>query len=386
VFDVVCLSHLRWDGVYQRPQHLMSRFARASSVLFVEEPMPTDGAPRVEVSRREDGLSIAVPRIPADAGPEETVALQRDMLDAVLDDRPPAPYVLWHYTPMTIAFSDHLRPLVRVFDCMDELSAFNGAPAEMLRREAELFAAADLVFTGGHRLWESKRDRHPQVHAFPSSVDVPHFARARTATAEPADQAAIPGPRLGYFGVIDERMDLELVAGIADAHPEWQLVMVGPVVKIDEADLPRRANIHYLGSKPYGELPGYVAGWDVALMPFALNASTEFISPTKTPEYLAAGRPVVSVPIADVVRPWGRDGHVSIATGADAFCAAVARHLAATPEEVAARVAAADEALAGLSWNRTWRRMLAMIEEVAAPRLVTRRDAPAAARVPSATA
>ena len=182
-----------------------------------------------------------------------------------------------------------------------------------------MLARADLVFTGGQSLYEAKRGQHPRVFAFPSSVDAAHFARARRATDDPADQAAIPHPRLGFFGVIDERMDLDLLAAIADARPDWHLVIIGPVVKVDPASYRERANIHYLGKKDYQELPGYLAGWDVALLPFAINESTRFISPTKTPEYLAAGKPVVSTPIRDVVRPYGMRGLVHIAATADDF-------------------------------------------------------------------
>jgi UDP-galactopyranose mutase len=248
---------------------------------------------------------------------------------------------------------------------MDELSLFRGAPPSLLERERRLLKRADLVFTGGQSLYEAKRERHPAVHAFPSSIDAGHFGRARRATAEPADQAAIPRPRLGYFGVIDERIDLDLLAAAADARPDWNWVMIGPVVKIDPATLPRRSNLHYLGMKDYADLPAYLAGWDVALMPFATNESTRFISPTKTPEYLAGGRPVVSTSIRDVVRPYGDLDLVAIADDPEAFVAAAERSLArfgpgeSEREEWLRRV---DAFLAGGSWDRTFRQMSDLID------------------------
>ena len=353
-FDIICLSHLRWDFVYQRPQHLMSRWAPERRVFFVEEPELGDGPPRLDIRTRADGVRVVIPRLPVGTGPAEADRAQRTLLDELLEDRAIQDYVLWYYTPMALGFTDHLRPVATVYDCMDELSAFAFAPPAMHAREAELIERADLLFTGGQSLYEAKRGRHPRVYAFPSSVDLDHFCRAREPLAEPPDQATVARPRLGYFGVIDERMDLDLLAGLAKARPDWQIVMVGPHIKVDPATLPRYRNIHYLGPKRYEDLPSYLAGWDVALLPFALNESTRFISPTKTPEYLAGGKPVVSTPIRDVVRPYGQGGLVRIADGADAFVRAVTAALA---EDADARLALVDPFLEQTSWDGTWQRM-----------------------------
>jgi UDP-galactopyranose mutase len=361
--DVVCLSHLRWDFVYQRPQHLLSRCARDRRVFFVEEPMFGEEPPRLEVSRREDGLHVVVPHLPWSMQGAPAEAAQREMLDRLLAEHEIRDFVLWYYTPMALGFSNHLEPLATVYDCMDELSAFRGASPALLEREAELYQRADVVFTGGQSLYEAKRGRHPNVHLFASSIDAPHFMQARAARNDPADQAAIPHPRLGYFGVIDERMDTELLAGLADARPDWQLVLVGPIVKIDSAELPHRPNIHYLGGKNYSELPGYIAGWDVALLPFARNESTRFISPTKTPEYLAAGKPAVSTPILDVIRPYGEEELVRIAGTTAEFVAACAAALE-QDEGKAEWLARVDERLARTSWDRTWAEMWEEIEAV----------------------
>ena len=278
-------------------------------------------------------------------------------------------FTLWYYTPMGLPFSDHLAAATVVYDCMDELSAFAGAPAALKTSEAELFRMADVVFTGGHSLYEAKRRRHPRVFAFPSSVDVGHFSRARRISRDPSDQADIPHPRLGFFGVIDERMDYDLLAGVAAARPDWHLVLIGPTAKVDPAALPRAANIHYLGPKSYAELPEYIAGWDVALLPFARNEATRFISPTKTPEYLAAGKPVVSTSIRDVVRPYGEQGLVHIADTVDAFVEASAACLTGEP---VARLEAVDAFLAHLSWDSTWRQMRRAITQAmkSRPRVV----------------
>lgn len=302
--DLVCLSHLRWGFVYQRPQHLLSRFARSHRVFFIEEPVPADGTPRMVVSTcPESGVQIVVPHIPGDLSQASQTTIQKLLLTNFLLEQNISDYLLWYYTPMALAFSRHLKPRAVVFDCMDELSAFKNAPQEMKDREKELLELADIVFTGGQSLYEAKLGRHGNLYCFPSSIDYNHFAQARNSQADPADQADIPHPRVGFAGVVDERMDLDLLDGMAQARPDLQFIVIGPVVKIDPASLPQHPNLHFLGGKAYKELPAYMAGWDVAILPFAHNESTKFISPTKTPEYLAAGKAVVSTSITDVVRP-----------------------------------------------------------------------------------
>jgi UDP-galactopyranose mutase len=353
--DVICLSHLRWEFVWQRPQHLLSRCARERRVFYVEEPVEAEHE-AVEVRDAEPGLQIVVPRVAVGTAPLEA---QARLLRRLVDEQEIRNYVLWYYTPMALAFSRGLTPRAVVYDCMDELTGFADAPAELQELERELLRRADVVFTGGQSLFEAKRDANPNVHLFPSSVDTVHFASARTVDLDPPDQAPLPRPRLGFFGVIDERMDVDLLAGVADLRPDWQLVLVGPVVKIDPAVLPQRPNIHYLGPKSYSELPRYVGGWDVALLPFARNASTRFISPTKTPEYLAAGRPVVSTSIRDVVRPYGDGGLVRIADEPETFVAAAE---AAMAENAAERLRRVDAFLTESSWDYTWADMWELID------------------------
>jgi len=350
---LVCFSHLRWDFVWQRPQHLLSRAAKHFRVLVIEEPIfKPDAAPHIDISRRPGGVTIAAPILPEGLDAAEVILEQRDLVEDLLAREPEGtPRVFWYYTPMALAFSSHLDSDLTIYDNMDELSAFRGASPELLALEKELFARADLVFTGGMSLYEAKRGRHRSVHAFPSSIDFEHFSKARAGLSDPKDQAAIRRPRLGFFGVVDERMDVDLVGRVADLRPDWNFVMIGPVVKIDPATLPRRSNIHWIGGKKYQELPQYLAGWDVGLMPFALNEATRFISPTKTPEFLAAGVPVISTPITDVVRPYGEKGLVEIAK-TPLEVVRKAEILLERPKE--AWLAKVDRHLAAGSWDKTW--------------------------------
>lgn len=358
--DLLCLSHLRWDFVFQRPQHLLTRCAKTRRVFYVEEPICGADEPALEVRLEQSGVHVVVPHLPDGLSELEAVRCQQTLLRGLLRDYAIGDYVQWFYTPMALPLVEALpEPCAVVYDCMDELSAFKNAPAALLQREEELLARADVVFTGGQALFEAKRNRHGNIHAFPSSVDTAHFARARSPQEDPGDQARIPRPRLGFFGVIDERMDLALLEAVARARPEWQLVMLGPVVKIDPNELPRLDNIHYLGSKPYTDLPRYIAGWDVALMPFAKNESTRFISPTKTPEYLAAGKPVVSTSIRDVVRPYSVQGLAHIADTPMDFIAACESCLREPRERWLRR---GDAFLARMSWDRTWAAMADRLE------------------------
>jgi UDP-galactopyranose mutase len=364
--DLICLSHLRWDLVFQRPHHLLTRCARDRRVFFVEEPIVGSRSLRYELQVRQAGVRRVLLHVPDGLDEASLVAAQRELIDALIAEQRIHAHVLWYYTPMALPFTRHLRPLATVYDCMDELSAFAGAPPALRQREAELVARADLVLTGGQSLYEAKKHLHPQIYPFPSSVDVAHFARARQAQADPDDQASIPRPRIGFFGVIDERLDVDLVRDMAALRPDWHFVFIGPVVKIDPARLPRAANLHYLGARPYDDLPRYLSGWDVALLPFARTESTRSISPTKTPEYLAAGRPVVSTSIRDVVRPYGQRGLARIADSPEDFVAAIE---AALGEDAAARQTAADAFLAQMSWDLTWARMRQLVDAVVRTRL-----------------
>jgi UDP-galactopyranose mutase len=361
--DLLCFSHLRWDFVWQRPHHLMSRCARERRVFYVEEPIWHDLAPRLAVREGREGVRVVVPVLSGNPVHGEAREQHERLIRGLLEQERIDEFVAWYYTPLAVPFTRDLEPLATVYDCMDELSSFAGAPRELRELEHELFERADLVFTGGRSLYEEKRGRHADVHLFPSSVDTAHFARARNGEREAEDQLPIPRPRIGFFGVIDERLDIDLVDALARLRPDWQLVFVGPVVKIDADALPQRANIHYLGTKDYDELPSYLVGWDVAMLPFARNESTRFISPTKTPEYLAAGRPVVSTSIRDVVSPYGDEGLVWIADEPKDFAHACEQAMAA---DASARLRRADAFLTEMSWDYTWADMRELVERAVA--------------------
>jgi glycosyltransferase involved in cell wall biosynthesis len=364
---LICFSHLRWNFVFQRPQHLMSRFAREMNVIFWEEPVdiaPNDTAfLQVREADNAENVRIVVPHLPQGMPEDAREATLKRLLDAHLASLH-GPLIAWYYTPMMLPFSRHIEPTVTVFDAMDELSKFKFAPAKLLDLEQELIDRADIVFTGGSSLFEAKKDRHSNVHCFPSSVDRVHFLKARAHQFDPADQEDLPKPRLGFYGVIDERFDTELLAKAAEMRPDWSFVMVGPVVKISEEDLPKQKNIHYLGGKTYDELPAYLSGWDVALMPFAMNESTQFISPTKTPEYLAGGTPVVSTPIKDVVRHYGELAGVKIASTPEEFVAACEEALELSRNPNGEWLAEADLMLSSSSWDTTQGRMAGLIADV----------------------
>jgi UDP-galactopyranose mutase len=361
--DLVCFSHLRWDFVFQRPQHLLTRCAKQRRVFFVEEPIFGNGSMRLEMREADGGVRVVIPHLPDGLRSEVAInACMREMTRQLFIDQDIARYIFWYYTPMALSFTHNFNPVASVYDCMDELSAFKGAHSSLPLLEKQLFRHVDLVFTGGQTLYEAKCDQHPSVHAFPSSIDAAHFRKARNITEDPEDQAHIPHPRLGFFGVIDERFDIELLEQIAAKRPDWNFVIIGPVVKIDPATLPKHPNIHYLGGKKYHELPEYLAGWDIALLLFARNESTRFISPTKTPEYLAAGKPVISTSIRDVVRPYGELKLVEIADTPDEFIKA-AEKILANPAH-AEWLKRVDAFLEHISWDKTWSQMCSLIDKV----------------------
>ena len=310
---LIVFSHLRWGFVFQRPQHLLSRLAGRWQVLFVEEPMACAGQAHLQAHKLSPHLTVLVPHTPvAHAGfHDDQIALLQPLVAQYLRAHRLTPEVAWLYTPMALPLAKAVAARCLVYDCMDELSAFKAAPRQLRQRESALLREADLVLAGGPSLYEARRDQHPNAHCFPSAVDAKHFAPGNLQPgcehdlAVQALQGELPHPRVGYFGVIDERLNLPLVAAVADAHPEWSVVMVGPVVKIGHDILPQRPNIHWLGMQTYERLPYLQAGWDVCMMPFALNESTRFISPTKTLEYMAGDKPVVSTPVRDVVSLYG---------------------------------------------------------------------------------
>lgn len=361
---LLCFSHLRWNFLYQRPRHLLSRAARDLSVFYIEEPIFfRDDDPGVALHRDEtSGVFVMTPILREGLAADDVTAELGRIVNDLLAQITPWRWVGWYYTPAALEFTRHLTPELRIYDNMDELSAITGAPQGILDLERELISKSDLMFVGGRSLYDARRGGHDDMHAFPNSVDVAHFRLARQCALEPFDQNQIAHPRIGFFGVIDERMNMDIVASVAALRPQWQLVMIGPTA-IDPQSLPRAQNIHWLGSKQYHELPSYLSGWDVGIMPFAVNEATRFMSPTKTPEFLAAGVPVVSTPIPDVVDPYGVAGHVEIASNAQEF---VAKIEALLRRPKTPWLSAVDAHLSEMSWDKTWARMMRHMASVKA--------------------
>ncbi|HSV18264.1 MAG TPA: NAD(P)-binding protein [Casimicrobiaceae bacterium] len=360
--SLIVFSHLRWDFVYQRPQHIMSRLARHWRILFVEEPVFDPGDPYAELRAPLTNVTVMRPHTPLTSPGfhDDQIPLLQKLVSQTVEREHLGRYGAWLYTPMALPLLQKLTPDVLVYDCMDELTGFRGAPRQLQQRETALLTMANLVFAGGPSLYEARRNRHPSVHAFPSSVDASHFARARDTGATSAEVAGLPRPRLGYFGVLDERLDLSLLRTMAEERPDWQICLVGPTAKIDAGSLPHAPNLHYFGQRRYEDLPGMLAGWDVCLLPFARNEATRFISPTKTLEYMAAGKPIVSTPIADVRTLYG--DAVRFAETPAEFIAACERSLVEPAEERRTREVAAEAMLARTSWDDTVARMQALVE------------------------
>ena len=363
--DVICFSHIKWNFVYQRPQHLLSMCAADKRVFFIEEPQYDDKGKSdfYEINKPEESTNLWVISLHLSTetpGDKRNHTLQA-LLDSCMYSRKIKKYICWYYSPMALAYSDHLHPSLIIYDCMDELSAFKFAPRKVIEMEACLLSRADLVFTGGQSLYDAKKHLHHNIHPFPSSIDKTHFSAARRPGRDPEDQSSIPHPRFGFYGVIDERFHISLIDELSFLRPDWHFVLIGPVVKIASSSLPQKENIHYLGCKDYKDLPAYLSGWDVAILPFALNESTKYISPTKTPEYLAAGKPVISTSITDVVTPYGKQGLVNIADTAEEFINAAEKIFTKeSKEEWREKV---DQFLANISWHKTWCMMAALIDE-----------------------
>ena len=352
--DLICFSHLRWNFVYQRPQHLMSRFAKQRRVFFFEEPVYDAPSQYNEIFEDPDtDICVVTPHITKDA--ENVTESLRHLLQIFMASMNINEHVAWYYTPLSLTFSDHLKSELIVYDCMDELSSFKFAPPALKEWEQRLLIKADLVFTGGMHLYEAKKKFHSNIFGVPSGIDTDHFIKARKFVSDPEEQASIPHPRIGFYGVVDERFNIELLRLVAEQKPDWHFIVIGPTAKIDPATLPRNKNIHFIGMRDYKELPAYLAGWDVAMMPFELNDATKYISPTKTPEFLAAGKPVVSTSIHDVVHPYGDKKLVSIADTPNEFVTAIEKYLSTQRNEVWLKEV--DALLKTMSWDDIQKRM-----------------------------
>jgi protoporphyrinogen oxidase/glycosyltransferase involved in cell wall biosynthesis len=359
---IIVFCHLRWNFVYQRPQHLLTQLAQHFEIIVVEEPLYHDGESFLKTYTPALNITVCQPHTPIRAaGFHDDQLAELEPLIAKLA-RDTKNSIAWFYTPMAMPLLKQLNAALVVYDCMDELSAFHNAPKQLLQREKALLNIADIVFTGGPSLFQAKRNLHPNVHCFPSSVDAVHFEQALDRSNGHPLQANISGPRLGFYGVIDERLDLGLISALADTHPLWQIILVGPVVKINPDSLPKRVNIHYLGQQSYQALPQFLAQWDVCLLPFALNEATRFISPTKVLEYMAAELPIVSTAINDVVTPYGEI--VAIGYDMQEFIEACEAALIMSPQQKAVMAEKMRSIVASTSWEHTADRMGQLINSL----------------------
>lgn len=359
---LIVFSHLRWNFVFQRPQHLLTRLAKHYKIIFVEEPVNT-GDVHIESNQVAKNITVLVPHTVEQGWGfnDEQINVIGPMVQGWLEENTsivsPSQLGIWFYTPQAYPLKNFFAVDFTIFDVMDELSMFAHAPASLKARERELLEIADVVTAGGPSLARAKQSVRPDTLSLPSCVDAAHYSprRANGAEAETHEgdalQHHIPGPRIGFFGVIDERLDIELLAKVADANPRWQVVMVGPVVKIDPATLPQRPNIHYLGGQSYNILPQLVLGWDVCMMPFAINDATKFISPTKTLEYMAAEKPIVSTAIHDVIELYGTV--VEVAYTHDEFIANIEKLLHEEPAQAAQRVIEGQAIVERYTWDNT---------------------------------
>ena len=349
---LVAFSHLRWDFVWQRPQHVLSRLSRETPVLYVEEPVG-DASKDVLELRLDGRVTIArahLSDLPAGSRFSDEVNRRiAGLLEPLLVDDDDL--ITWYYTPMAIgAFPDSITPALTVFDAMDDLASFRFAPTQMREQETRMLEMADIVFTGGPTLYRQRQHRHPRVYCFPSGVDRAHFASPGRSSSASRALSLMRRPVIGFYGVIDERMDMDLVAGIADLRSDWNFVLIGPLAKISPEDVPTRPNLRLFGLQSYEALPAILDKFDVAMMPFAINDATRAISPTKTLEFLAGSTPVVSTPVSDVVELYG--SATSIAGSPEEFVAAIDDILAWSPDERAAWKQCADSLLAAHDWNQ----------------------------------
>jgi hypothetical protein len=357
-YPILVHSHLCWDWVWQRPQQFLSRLSTRHRILFVETvgPDPHLAAPYARFREADGFPNITLLRIQFPTGQWSDGSFvdreRRRLVQQALKSEFLAPQfqnpVQWFYDPMAVtAFGGRMNEIATVYDCMDELSKFKGAPPVIVERERELLALADVVFTGGRKMFEAKSRFNANCHFYGCGVDVEHFGKARDeSTRVPDDLAHLKRPVLGYFGVVDERMDYELVAKLADANPQWSVAIIGPAIKVDPAQFPQRPNLHWLGGRDYKDLPSCCKGFDVCLMPFAMNEHTEYINPTKSLEYMATGRPIVSSAVPDVISNFG--SVVKIGHSHEEFIAHCRRAAAAPDQDAIQR---GLNVAAGNSWE-----------------------------------
>jgi hypothetical protein len=353
---LLCFSHIKWESVFQRPQHLMSYAAKKWRVFYIEEPEFEETTTEPELSIKElkkhKNLYVVNPKLPHAISKNDANKVMQDLLSKLCYDHKVENFGIWYYSVTSIHYTTGLYPRVVVYDCTRPIRAEQHV---LIDTENELISQTDLVFTNGKTLYEAKQNWHPQVYDFPSSIDKEHFMQARIELPEPSDQEEILYPRLGLYGAIDECFDVELLRALSAHRPDWQFVLAGPIVGIDEDTLPKAENIHYLGEKPYQELPSYISGWNVALLLISTEKAAQAHAPTRTPEYLAAFKPIVSTSVPDIISPYYEMGLVNIANDVFEFEAAIESALSFNKRKEWKKTI--DEFLKTHSWDVTWQQM-----------------------------
>ncbi|RYD58215.1 MAG: glycosyltransferase family 1 protein [Sphingobacteriales bacterium] len=320
--NIICFSPIRWNQKDQRPQQIMRRLSQYSMVHFIEEPVYDATEAYLSHTVVAEHIHVFTPHLPGGISEEKCQTLQRALLDQFMRDCNFADYTFWYATPVAFAYSKHYCPSVIVYDCLEDIWSLK-LPAEKLHDlEQQLLDRADLVFTSSHTQYWNKKDRNNNVHLLPATIDRAHFDCARGKVSEAEEQEHIPYPRLGYMGIVDDRLDTQLLADIADTRPDWHIVLVGPTAKMNAAQLPQRANIHYLGNKPYADLPSYLTGWTAAIMPIQEKSHMTSGLSFKTAECLAAGLPVIATPVKAIAAQYEKENLVMKANSAAEFVAA----------------------------------------------------------------
>jgi UDP-galactopyranose mutase len=330
-------------------------------VFYIEEPVFHAKSDRYDITLTAENVAIVVPHMEGGAKRPDVILRQQELLTQLFAEEKISKYLFWYCTPLAVSIGEGFKPELTLYDCLDELSAISPVPDDVISCEQKLFKLADIVFTGGQSLYEAKKKFHDTIYPFPNSIDKKHFLTARSIKFDQPDQDSIPHPRIGFFGVLDERLDIELLTKLGQLRPSWHFIMIGPVTRIDPTSLPSMSNIHYLGTKRYEDLPNYIAGWDIAMIPYVHNETTRYTNPTKTSEYLCAGKPVVSTPIIDVIRTYGNKELVRIAGTAEEFVRVVEKELSLDDKEICERIMRVDAFLWDQSWNKTWAEMMSIM-------------------------
>lgn len=316
---IVCLSSTRWSFLWQRPQQIMSRLCARHDILYVDPPFPVAEEQVRGISNDESGTLIVknlqtindalqifrpleISRFSyPDLDSNELLKMNQELLQCQIQkalfqlgwQHP----LLWLYDPRNVNLVDQLNPCGVIYDCVDSFRSFSWSHPHVSIWEEALVDRADVVLATSRALYQERLRKNRYTFLVPNAADYKHFSPWQ-GYEKPADITAISRPRLGFIGAIYEWVDLELLQVIADKSPAWNLVLIGP--KQHGLQLPERSNIHWLGQRGYAELPAYVHSFDVALIPFLVNETTQHANPIKFWEYLAAGKPVVSTLLPEI--------------------------------------------------------------------------------------